>query len=227
METGWIYIVICGLLLQTVFIRFEYAKKPLAALILKSLASLTFVLLGILCLPVAKDSCFGWLIAAGLVLGATGDVLLNLRQLVANARDKIFMMGIAAFLIGHLLYVAALITRGVNALLIAVPLCAVLSTVTLWFVLKRVEVAGKLRIFGIVYIVIVLWMMSCAVGLLALTPANTGYLLFAVGAVLFATSDVILIFHLFGRKKHRAFRAMNLSAYYLGQLLIALSLLSI
>jgi len=227
METYWITIALCGCVFQTVFTCFEYAKKFLPAVIFKGIASLFFILLGIACLSVTKDARFGGLVIAGLICGAAGDVLLNLPPLMANAKDKVFMAGMAAFLTGHLLYVAALLTRGANALLIAVPLCAVLSAAILLPVLRRIDVPGKIRTFGIVYVIAVLFMTSCAAGLFILTPANTGYLLFTFGAVLFTLSDVILIFHMFGRKKHKTHRALNLATYYLGQVLIAASLLFI
>jgi len=44
------------------------------------------------------------------------------------------------------------------------------------------------------------------------------------GAVLFFVSDALLALVKFQRKPARYFRAMNLTAYYLGQILLALSL---
>ncbi len=67
-------------------------------------------------------------------------------------------------------------------------------------------------------------MMCCALGLLPLQPSNLGYLLFAAGAVLFAASDVLLVLNQFGKRQYPAFRPMNLSLYYLGQICIALTI---
>lgn len=225
MSDYWAFIAVAGCIIQAAFICTEYAKRYLAALILKGLASLLFVTLGIACFSAASDAVFGWLVMAGLVFGMAGDVLLNLRKIAQKSGDKIFSAGIAAFLIGHLLYSAALLSRGADALLVAVPLCALLSGVLTPFVLRRIDVEGKLKMFGIVYVTVVLFMTSCAAGLLIIKPFDYGHLLFTAGAVLFTLSDVILIFDLFGRKKRRAMRAFNLSTYYAGQVLIALSLL--
>lgn len=227
MADYWAFIAVTGCVVQAAFICTEYAKRYLAAVILKGLASLFFVALGIACFSVATDTVFGWLVIAGLVFGMAGDVLLNLRKLMEKSKDKIFTAGIAAFLIGHLLYSAALLSRGAEALFVAVPLCALLSAVLTPLVLKRIDIEGKLKIFGIVYVTIVVFMTSCAAGLLVLMPFNYGHLLFTIGAVLFTLSDVILIFELFGRKKRRTMRALNLSTYYAGQILIALSLLCV
>lgn len=221
----WVCIAVAGCIIQAAFICCEYAKRFLAAVILKGIASLFFVALGVVCSETAGDAALGMLVIAGLVLGLVGDVLLNLRPLMNKDGQKAFMGGIAAFLIGHLFYIAALLSRGVSALFIAVPLCALLSALILPPVLRRIDIESRIRSFGIVYVVIVLLMTACAAGLLILQPFNYGHLLFAAGAVLFTVSDVILVFHMFGRNKRRSLRALNLSTYYAGQILIALSLL--
>jgi uncharacterized membrane protein YhhN len=227
MEIFWLLIVLLGCILQTVFICFEYRKKFLLALIFKGLASLTFILLGAAGFFATKGAQFGGLVLGGLICGGIGDVLLNLPQLGIKAKDKVFLSGMAAFSAGHFLYVAALLTRGAGALYIAVPLAAALSAILLWYILKRIDVEGKIRVCGIAYIAVVLFMTCCAIGQFILSPGNTGYLLFSIGAVLFTASDVILVFHLYGRNKPRALRAWNLTTYYLGQILIALAVLFI
>ena len=228
MLTRFFLIVLLGCALDAAFIVCEFKKKFLPAVVLKGLASCVFVLLGFLCFANSVDTHFGSLVIAGLICGAIGDVLLNLRLLLKeSAAQKIFLLGIAVFMAGHILYVIALIGRDPGALYIALPLCAVLSAVALTLILKNVDADKKFKIFGGVYIAVVLLMMSTAISLLIRHPENISSTVFTVGAVLFAASDIILIFHLFGRKKIKVFRAINLSAYYIGQLLIAASLLLI
>jgi uncharacterized membrane protein YhhN len=166
-------------------------------------------------------------VVAGLVLGAVGDVLLNLYKLVGKAEQSVFMGGMAAFFIGHLLYIAALLSRGINALIVAAPIWVVLSAVLLPWMLRRIDIEGRIRIFGIVYMVLIFLMVGCSAGLMILQTFNVGHLLFVIGAVFFALSDVILVFDLFGRSKYKSFRALNLATYYLGQVLIALSIMFI
>lgn len=50
-------------------------------------------------------------------------------------------------------------------------------------------------------------------------------MMFAIGGVLFLASDVILIFNTFTGETTFGKRVANLSLYYIGQLLIASSLL--
>ena len=49
--------------------------------------------------------------------------------------------------------------------------------------------------------------------------------LFAAGALFFLASDVVLILNTFGSETKRSLRVTNIMLYYVGQLLIALSLL--
>ncbi len=225
MSDYWIYIAIAGCIVQTAFTCFEYAKKPVAAVIFKGVASLFFVLLGFVGLTVTGDARFAVLVIAGLVFGAVGDVLLNLYKLVGKAEQQVFMGGMAAFFIGHLVYIVALLSHGINALFVAVPVCAVLSAALLPWMLGRINAEGKIRIFGIVYMALIFLMLGCSAGLMVLQPFNIGHLLFVIGAVFFALSDVILVFDLFGNHKYKSFRACNLAAYYLAQVLIALSII--
>ena len=224
MNPGWIAVILIGCAVEAVFIVLEKKKKMTAAVALKALASLSFVFLGVLCAAISQDRSYAAMILIGLLFGAIGDICLNLRHLVGSRGKAVFMAGIAAFMIGHLFYLAALIGRAPIMLLWAVPACAVVSALMLRFILKRIEVQGAIRIFGIVYLVVVFLMMCCAVGLLPLRPADPAYLLFALGAVLFAASDVLLVLNQFGKRQYPAFRPMNLSLYYLGQLCIALTI---
>ena len=47
---------------------------------------------------------------------------------------------------------------------------------------------------------------------------------YAIGAVLFMVSDIVLIFNTFSGKTRFSMRITNLSLYYIGQMMIALCL---
>lgn len=213
-----------GVTAEAVFIVLEYRKKFSGALLFKSLASLMFVLTGILCLSRAADMHYAQFVLAGLVLGALGDVCLNLRFIWTARSKPVFMAGIAAFLLGHLAYLAALGVRAPLALLYALPVAAIASVLLIRFVLARVEVQGAIRIFGIVYLAIVIFMAAAAIVLFAMDPQNPGAALFAAGGLLFAASDILLVLNQFGKRPYPAFRALNLSLYYLSQICIVLTI---
>lgn len=224
MQPFMIAAILAGCATEALFIVVEYRKHWLPALLIKCAASLLFLCVGLLALRAAANVPYARLIMIGLALGAVGDVCLNLRHLCAKRARPAFMLGIAAFLLGHVSYVWALAARAPEALLYAAPACAIVSFVVIRFVLRRVNVEGALKLFGIIYLTIVLFMACLAVTLLFTEPANSAYRLFAVGGLLFATSDVLLVLNQFGKRSYPSFRALNLSLYYLGQICIALTI---
>ena len=226
-----------GFILQVAFIVREKMEQYKKAVVLKGLASLVFVGMGIIgaltansVLPsgvinmAGKQSLAPWLIAVGLGFGLVGDVCLNLRLILKNGK-KVFLAGIAAFLIGHLLYLAAIILKiqNVYALLIGIAAGIACAAALLIWIFKNITAEKVFKIFGIFYIGAVVIMTALAVVRL-ITDFHYSALIFAVGAVLFTASDIILIFNMFSTHKKAWMRPTNLSLYYFGQLLIAASL---
>jgi uncharacterized membrane protein YhhN len=217
-------LAVLGIAIDIWFIKTEYAGKMVKATVYKGLASLTFVSLGIYAY-IRVPSRFGLLIVIGLILGLIGDVLLNLRNVLRGAASrKIFALGIFSFVCGHFLYIAALIGRNTDIILISLIVTAVASAVLIRPLMTRITAPSKgLEIFGYVYLAIVIGMSSCAEVLLykEVSPLT---ILFFFGGLLFMVSDFIMIYYSFG-KKIKPLRAINLLAYFVGQVLIATSIL--
>ncbi|MBO4382961.1 MAG: lysoplasmalogenase [Clostridia bacterium] len=219
---SFMYLAYIGLLIQIIFIYVEQQKKYVPAVALKGTASLFFVLLGLFGLSLSPLPGFAKVVVAGLLFGLIGDVCLNLRFVLENAGQKIFLGGILAFLIGHILYLVALIPLCEKVwvwLIVGVAVAAAL----LYWILTSVEAEKAFKIFGVVYIGAVVLMTAVAVGVFR-TRGTQGSLLYMVGAVLFTLSDVILIFNTFTKDGKAWMRPANLLLYYLGQLFIALSI---
>lgn len=221
---SYLWLCALGMLVQAAFIIVERKEKYVPAVILKGCASVLFVLLGFLGMQMAQDRGFASWIVAGLIFGLVGDVCLNLRFVLPKSGQKVFLLGVAAFLIGHILYLVALIPVAPGTLVYSIPAGLVAAALLLYWLLKQIEVKGAFKIFGVVYIGVVVLMTAVATGLHIHAPGEKRFLLFMIGAILFTASDVVLVFNLFGKTKCKALRAVNLSLYYLGQLLIALSL---
>lgn len=215
-------LITLGIFLQVAFILIENRKKYVPAVVLKGCASLMFILLGAYGLSFATLPGFAKVIFWGLIFGGIGDVCLNLRFVLEKAGQKVFLGGILAFLIGHVLYLAALIplcSRVWLWLLIGAAVAAAL----LYWILTSVEAEKAFKIFGVVYVGAVVLMTAVSVGVF-LTRHTTGSLIYMIGAVFFTASDIILIFNTFTKDGKAWMRPANLSLYYLGQLLIALSI---
>ena len=147
---------------------------------------------------------------------------MNLRFVLKEIGQKIFLIGILAFLIGHILYLCALIPISVNTI-VCVLIGAVLAAGLLAYIFKTMEVKLAFKIFGVVYLGAVIIMTVIAIGI-ALSTGGTHDIIYAIGAVLFTASDIVLIFNTFSGVTKFSLRITNLSLYYAGQLLIAGSL---
>lgn len=211
-----------GSLIQAAFIYFEHKEKYVLAAILKGTASLFFVTIGIIAATQAIDTAFSTLVLIGLVLGLVGDVLLNLRFVFPKIGSKIFLVGVLSFLVGHILYLSAIIPVS-SSLIYAIPIGVVVAAVILILIFMKLKVKLSYKIFGILYLGAISVMTVIAIGNVITNPM-TSTIIYAIGAVFFLISDVVLIFNSFGPKQLFPLRITNLTFYYLGQILIAASL---
>ncbi len=215
----YILIPLC-LGLMAMQIRTEHRERYRTATVLKGLASLCFVLLGLLASSGGKTA---GQIVAGLVLGCVADVLLSARYAFPKNGKLIFLVGILVFLGGHVVYLAAIIRLCERPLLCAAVGVLLTAPLMKW-IFSKITAEKVFKIFGIFYIGAITVMTCTAVGNLITAPsAFTG--LFACGAVLFLLSDLVLIMNTFGPENRFSLRILNLSLYYVGQLMIAASLL--
>jgi uncharacterized membrane protein YhhN len=210
--TPWIIgmaIVLLGFLLY-----FEKVGQPSAKLVVKSILSILFVVT-VLIQPEAQEP-FGRLLAIGLILCFWGDVFLALSGL------KWFRAGLAAFLLGHLLYVAAF-TR-------LAPGADWLSLGSLVFLAASAGVygwlgpnLGEMRVPVSAYI-LVITVMVCGALAVYRQPvlARPGKGMIFLGAVLFYLSDLFVARDQFIKKEFLN-RLIGLPLYYGGQFLLAFS----
>lgn len=222
MELGVIVAGCVGCVIQGIFIATEHKEKYVLADVLKGLAALVFVVIGFLGFTRITTNSLGRLIAIGLAFGLVGDVLLNLRFVLKTNGQKAFLLGILAFLVGHILYLCALLPFAVNTVL-CVCIGAVLAAGLLAYIFKTMDVKIAFKIFGVFYLSAVIIMTVIAIGI-AIATGDTRDIVYAVGAVLFTASDIVLIFNTFSGVTRFSLRITNLSLYYIGQLLIAMSL---
>lgn len=215
-------IAILGMVIQGTFIAVEHKEKYVLADILKGLAAFMFVIIGFIGYNKVTTDTLGLKLLIGLIFGMVGDVVLNLRFILKEQGQRVYLVGIAAFLIGHIMYLAALIPLD-NNLLMDIIAGVILAAALLAYIFKTLEVKPIFKIFGIVYLGAVFIMSTIAVHL-AIVTQNAHDVIYAVGAVFFTMSDIVLIFNQFSGVSKFSRRIVNLSMYYIGQLLIAGSL---
>lgn len=216
-------LVIAGVILQGIFIMVEHKEKYVAADILKGTAALCFVLIGVMGYYTKTTDSFGLKLMIGLIFGMIGDILLNLRFVVSEDKgQKVFLLGIVSFLIGHILYLTALVPMATHTGL-CVVIGAIIATSLLAYIFKTMEVKKAFKIFGIFYLGAVIIMTVMAIDVAAVTRSIRS-IEYAIGALFFTVSDIVLIFNTFSGKTRFSMRITNLSLYYIGQMMIALCL---
>ena len=182
-------------------VRLEYLCKP------ATMAALTATAL---CLTPAHDAGARrtWFVVA-LVCSLAGDIFLMLPK-------DLFVAGLAAFLVGHLCYVAGFWSHGPGGFAFAIWAVAVVVVVTP--VARRIltELRGRreLAVPVTLYIVVISLMLATALA--------TGNAFAEVGALLFVSSDTMIAWNRFVRP----FRAADLGimiTYHLGQAGLVLS----
>jgi len=151
-----------------------------------------------------------WFVVA-LVCSLAGDILLMLPT-------DVFVAGLAAFLVGHLCYLAGFWAHGPDAVAFTVAAVGVVVVVAplAYRILDALRGRTALRLPVALYMVVISVMLATALA--------TGNVLAGVGAALFVSSDAMIAWNRFVRP----FRAAELGimiTYHLGQAGLVLSLL--
>jgi uncharacterized membrane protein YhhN len=151
-----------------------------------------------------------WFVVA-LVCSLVGDIVLMLPS------DR-FVPGLAAFLVGHLCYVAGLWAHGPGGVALAGSSAGVVAVIAPvgWRILGALRGRRQLGLPVALYMVVISVMLATALA--------TGNVLAGVGAALFVSSDAMIAWNRFVRP----FRAADLAimvTYHLGQAGLVLSLL--
>ncbi len=162
----------------------------------------------------AATSATGWWVLAALGLGLVGDVLL-----LGEGQTR-FLGGLAAFLAGHLAWVATFVSSGIDA---PERAWVGVAVVGLALAVGRAIVPGAHRQGGVALAgPVVVYMAVIAV--MALAGWATGAVAVGLGASLFVVSDTALGLGRFDRE-HRWTAPVVMVTYHLAQALLVLGLL--
>lgn len=218
--TAVLWIVgVLAVLLAALYIRVNQYGAPPVKLLLKTLASLAFVCLGLLGAARAGGA-YAWLTWIGLILGAAGDVLLQFMDCRPKDREPFFRAGLGAFLIGHVFYIVAF------ALLGRVTGWAVLLAAVLFAALFLLQFPARMDLKGQkvpVYAYAAVISVMTAFAVLSFGAGARGALV-GLGGILFLVSDAILALIFFSPLREKSLPTWNLTTYYAAQILLALSI---
>jgi len=200
--------VVLSMLACATLVIFRLSDLTAAAAVSKCVASAGFLVVA--ALAGALRGTAGRLAFAGLSFSALGDVLL-----IADG-GQLFLYGLVAFLVAHLLYTAAFLAHGVDRrrmVIAAVPLGVLSLAVSIWL---TPFVDGSLQLPVRAYTVVITVMVISAAGL----AGGATNRLVPLGAILFYLSDLAVAVDRFVQPGFPNY-AWGLPLYYGGQLLIA------
>lgn len=219
-------IFIIGIILDIIFIISFYKAQYKRVLFFKTVSSLLFLCIGLFCTLNYQDHFLSWLIVIGLCLGVIGDFFLDADMVFPALQKKSFMLGCSAFFIGHLFYIARsmiYIAQSGQWMLVLYALagCA-FGGMIIHQMFKVVFPPADVKVTGVLYLLVL--DLSCFLAT-ELWASGIGSAWMALGTLLFAVSDHMLVYDYFGIKKIVWFHAVLLILYYLAQCMIAFSIL--
>ena len=213
-----------GAVALAVYIPEKIKGYTVKAVLKKSIVSLLFIAVAV---AAGAHTRLAQFVILGLVCGLLGDIWLDLKYVYPQHDDIYTYAGFAVFGLGHILYVTGLIIRyGGGLFLIASFALSVVGAIGNDLMGTKVMKLkfGKMRPVVLVYAFLLFCTVFVSGGLL-LKNGGTTLLLFFIGSILFAASDLILSGTYFGEGKERPVDLIsNYVCYYAAQFLIAYSL---
>ena len=225
-----IILIALGAVFTTLFIHGKLTNYSWRTTMFKTIDSLLFLSLGIYLYFYNGQPSIGIFIILGLTFGLLGDVALAFKR-IAKQKDKFFtLLGMVFFIIGHIFYTTGLFVNYYvpgNVLHIIIPLvAAVIIAITIVIIeLKLKFKLGGFKYFGILYFTALFSVsMSCLSLNILHSFQSTFLIMMLVGALIFASSDVLLTRTYFKENCPKGFLISTSVTYYLAQFLIAFTL---
>ena len=233
-----------GVVSFVAFAIFRDKKSSATAICIKTVVSLMFIATAIAALLENEHRGFvllpALLMIGGLVLGMVGDITLDFKIYLKGLpykdaekdSDKMTYIGMAAFGVGHILYITATALRA--SALIGIGVTAAIFCLSIFVMKMRF---GKFLIPSISYCILLTWFVVYSAWQLAAVN-STANILLLVGSIMFIVSDLILSMTYFSKEEDYKKQGMmnpesklmivaNHATYYIAQFLIALALLFI
>ncbi len=237
-EILFIVAVVAEVALVPLFLKYYWPDRCKQSFITKFVCSLLFVLCGIFASKATgNNTLFADYMIWGLVFGMAGDLLLH----SLTTKQLPFIIGVIAFLVGHIFYIMglqrAIYTTGFSGALLTwyeILIVAVIFAVALIYALKtdvfkrKGAVAYGLLAYGVVLAAMLAKALRYVIGVIAYGTNDNMFMIgltVGLGAVLFFLSDASLGIILTSAKDlKRGMRIFNITTYYAAQVLLAASI---
>lgn len=225
----YIVMLLLSLALAAIFTLRRSGKTDEISLLLKTASSMAFVMLGCVSFRYSHGAISLALIP-GLVFGLIGDVYLDLKYVYPRKAVFYTFVGFGAFILGHLCYMIFLFTQyplTVAGLIIALVIGA-LGGAVIYLTPEKMKVNyGRFHVISAAYGALLIFLTVYALSL-CFVRFTGAKVMFFLGILLFLISDLILSQIYFGQNKNTPGNSiLNHASYYLGQILIAASMMAL
>lgn len=227
----WYYIVLAvGVVVSLIFCYQRRNGFSVNNLLFKSVSSLCYLLTAVFALINNSSAyTYGSLIIMGGALGLVGDILLDLKG-IYKEQEKVYLKGgFIFFLIGHIFYTCSIVYSLKMKwwiVLVSAVVSVIIGIVTVAMANVMKVHYGAYRKIVAIYVAFLTMTTITSFCAVILSAFQKGYVLLAIGSLLFLLSDAVLSNTFFGRgkdKPHHLF--INHFLYYAGQYLIAASVM--
>lgn len=228
----FVLLLLFGILSVLIFLLLRVYKGGIPGVISKTVASLFFVLSGLLASLFSPNHFdIKSMIVVGLMFGMLGDIWLDLKVTYTKDLKPWLYSGFISFMLGHIFYITAIVLSSkMNAEFV---LLSIISGIALGYITISLENAFNLK-YGpykkITFIYASILFCTASTSLMACLISgfeNTIFLFFFLGSIFFLVSDLILSNTYFGLKSNDGpiWIVSNHVTYYIAQYLIASSIL--
>lgn len=192
-------------------VTFQLLQFDAAATAAKLIASTAFVAVAFQ--AGALQSRYGRIILLGLVFSWFGDTSL------IGQSQRFFLLGLGAFLLAHIAYIAAFVVKGINGRWTAIatlPVAAAAVSVSVWL---TPHLSPELVIPVRLYTIVISLMLVTAIG----TRGRGATILIVAGGLMFFLSDLSVAALRIVQSEFPTY-VWGLPLYYAGQLCLAVSI---
>lgn len=221
-----------------IFLRYYWPTKCKQSMLFKMISATLFVLCGVFAMKISGNNTpYATLMLWGLVFGWFGDLFLHWLKNVM----PIFVLGVVAFLTGHIFYVIAFqkaiektypgsaTFEWYEVLFVAVSVILVtILTVIKGFYKDRAGMTAGSTVYGVLLLAMFAKTARYAIGEWAYGTNDNVVAVFITvlgGGIFFAVSDILLGYILMFKDEKRSLRIINIVTYFIAQILLASSIL--
>ncbi len=216
-----------AVIVTALFLIWRDPAKPAMNSLLKGISSFAFMVLALVCTFMNEALTFPVLfILIGLTASIFGDLYLAGKDFKDKHEEGALFAGFGSFCVTQIMYLLGLIfLYGFTwwSFLIG-------GLITLIIILSERMLKldfDKFRIIVAIYSILLMTVLGQSIMSLALNGYTLAGLLFMLGVIFFALSDLILSFIYFKKDTKDIVYTFNLLTYYIGQILIASAILFI